>query len=161
MQTPRRVFLKRLAGVLSVLLGGAQLGGCLGESTSQPSAAAEPSVESTSAESTAMATPPAPAPASAPAPSAEAPASTGPVWQPSPVIDFVEGVPATVAIRDFVSAPDLNSLVITLNSGTLPPGITWNPNTYTLSYDGRPLGATLDAPVVVADITFAADDRRS
>lgn len=159
MQTSRRAFLKRLAGVLSVLLGGAQLAGCLGESTSQPGAAAEPSVESTSSETASMAAPPAPAPA--PAQTTEAPATAGPVWQPSPVIDFVEGVPAAIAIRNFVSASDLNSVVITLNSGTLPPGMTWNPNTYSLAYDGRPLGAQPNAPVVLPGITFAADDRRT
>lgn len=86
-------------------------------------------------------------------------ANAAPVWQPEPAIDFVEGVPAVVSIRNFVNDPDGAALLITLNSGALLPGITWNPNDATLAYDGRPLGAKADVPVVVTGITFAADDR--
>ncbi len=89
------------------------------------------------------------------------PANAAPVWQPSPAIEFVEGVPAVVPISSFVNDPDGAALVITLNSGTLLPGITWNPNNATLAYDGRPLGAKPDAPVVLTGVTFAADDRRT
>jgi hypothetical protein len=41
------------------------------------------------------------------------------------------------------------------------PGITWNPTTAVIEYDGRPLGAKPGAPVVVTGITFSADDRRN
>jgi hypothetical protein len=88
------------------------------------------------------------------------PLDGSPVWQPSPTIEFVEGVPAVVSVRQFVQAPDSDPLVIALQSGTLIPGLTWNPTAYTIAYDGRPLGAKPDAPVIVTGLTFTADDGR-
>jgi len=157
MPNSRRYFLKQLAGVASVLVGGTQLVGCLGDSDPPPSAAIDPATQSSSPTATAPTT------ASMPAPSAtsQAAVNSGPVWQPSPTIEFVEGVPATVSVRDFVQDPDQEPLVIALKSGALLPGITWNPNNAMIAYDGRPLGAKDDAPVVVTGITFSADDGRN
>ncbi len=160
MRTSRRIFLKEVVGVVSVLLGGTQLSGCLGggggSEQSTTSAAATQSGSETAA---APATQPTPA-----APSAAAPTATGanaaPVWQPSPAIEFVEGVPTVVSVRDFVKDPDSDPLVIALQSGTFLPGITWNPSNATIAYDGRPLGAKPDQPVVLTGIIFSADDRR-
>lgn len=147
--------MQQLAGVGSLLLGATHLSGCLEESDdSSPSATSTPPTQSNST------TPAAPAPQPTPAAPSPAPLNSGPVWQPSPVIEFVEGVPATVSVRDFVQDPDRDPLVITLRSGRLLPGITWNPNTFVITYDGRPLGAKPAAPVVVTGITFSADDRR-
>jgi len=157
MPNSRRYFLKQLAGVASVLVGGTQLVGCLGDSDPPPSAAIDPATQSSSPTATAPTT------ASMPAPSAtsQAAVNSGPVWQPSPTIEFVEGVPATVSVRDFVQDPDQEPLVIALKSGALLPGITWNPNNAMIAYDGRPLGAKDDAPVVVTGITFSADDGKN
>jgi len=47
-----------------------------------------------------------------------------------------------------------------LASGALVPGLTWNPADYTIAYDGRALGASDDAPVVVTGLVFTADDGR-
>jgi hypothetical protein len=101
-------------------------------------------------------------PTTAPTPAgpSAAPLDSAPMWQPAPTIEFVEGVPAVVSVRAFVRDPDSDPLVITLKSGALIPGITWNPTDYTIAYDGRPLGATDSAPVVVSGISFEADDRR-
>lgn len=154
MRNPRRRFLKQLAGVVSVLVAGPQLAGCLGESDSQQSATSEPAMQSSSPTATAPTPQPTP-----PAPS-QASSSSAPVWQPSPTIEFVEGVPAVVSMRDFVRDPDNDPLVITLKSGALLPGITWNPSNATIAYDGRPLGAKPDAPIVVTGITFIADDQK-
>ena len=156
MQDSRRRFLKHIAGVASVLLGGTQLVGCLGESDTQQPGTSEPAVQSGSDSPTEQ--PVLPAGSTSPGPT-QMPANAAPVWQPSPAIEFVEGVPAVVPIRNFVNDPDGAALLITLNSGALLPGITWNPIDATLAYDGRPLGAKADAPVVVTGITFAADDR--
>ena len=49
------------------------------------------------------------------------PLNTGPVWEPSPTIEFVEGVPATVSVRNFVQDPDRDPVVITMKSGRLCP----------------------------------------
>ena len=98
-----------------------------------------------------------------PAPSAPSaptqPAGNGtPVWQASPAIEFVEGIPATVSVRQFVQDPDQDPLVIQLKTGAFLPGITWNPSNATIAYDGRPLGAKPQEPVVLSGITFSADD---
>jgi len=164
MHLNRRDFLKHLGSAVSLFVGGTQLGGCLGESGSQPEAVAQPEAQA-SPDKTGTAPSPLAGQAAANDPNKEGatqiPANAGPVWQPSPTIDFVEGVPATVSIRAFVTDPDSDPFVINLNSGTLPPGITWNPNTATLAYDGRPLGARADAPVQVSGVTFVADDQRN
>jgi hypothetical protein len=80
------------------------------------------------------------------------------VWQASPTIEFVEGIPATVSVSQFVQDPDQDPLVIQLRTGALIPGITWNPSNATIAYDGRPLGAKPQDPVVLSGITFSADD---
>lgn len=163
MQNSRRSFLQQLAGVVAVLLGGTPLAGCLGGSDSQQPPPSEPAVQSGAAAPDSPVQPVAQsmqAGASAAGPN-QMSANAAPVWQPAPAIEFVEGVPAVVPIRSFVNDPDGAALVITLNSGALLPGITWNPSDATLAYDGRPLGAKPDAPVVLTGITFAADDRRN
>jgi len=160
----RRSFLKQLGGVVSALVGGTGLSGCLGEDDAQPSSATTRTQSAAQSAPIALTSPPPPdipltSPPPPDAPPAVAP-DNSPVWQPSPSIEFVEGVPGTVSVRDFVSDPDSDPLVITLNSGTLLPGLTWNPTNYTIAYDGRPLGAKDDAPIVVTGLTFTADDGR-
>ncbi len=63
-------------------------------------------------------------------------------------------------MAEFVRDPDGEPLVITLVSGTLLPGILWDPSRASISFDGRPLGAKPGAPVVSTGPTFAADDRQ-
>src|SRR5262245_54771443 len=74
MPNSRRYFLKQLAGVASVLVGGTQLVGCLGDSDPPPSAAIDPATQSSSPTATAPTT------ASMPAPSAtsQAAVNSGP-----------------------------------------------------------------------------------
>lgn len=161
MRMSRRAFLTRL----SALAATTPLTGCLGDSDSSTIDATPAPNPNTPPSSSANAQP-----VTASAPQAEAPPSSsaplqnaqnsGPVWQASPTIEFVEGVPAVVSVRDFVRDPDSDPLVITLQSGTLVPGLTWNPANATISYDGRPLGAKDTAPVIVSGIVFSADDRR-
>jgi hypothetical protein len=153
MRTSRRYFLKQLAGAVSVLLGGSQLLGCLGEDSQQSSTAA-PAAQSSAAMPATPALEPTP---TTPSPTAT-PANSGPVWEPAPTIEFVEGAPAVVSVRQFVEDPNNDPLVISLKSGALIPGITWNPTNSTIAYDGRPLGAKNETPVVVSGVTFSADD---
>lgn len=148
----RRSFLKQLAGLAPVLLAGTQFAGCLSDSDEQ-----QPKVSGSVTQTTA---PTASTTPTTPAEPSQQAANSGPVWQTTPTIEFVEGVPAVVSVREFVQDPDQDPLVITLKSGTLLPGITWDPNKYTITYDGRPLGAKPDAPVVVSGVTFSADDRK-
>jgi hypothetical protein len=158
MRTSRRYFLKQLAGAVSVLLGGTQLLGCLGEDSQQLPTAA-PATQSSAAMPATPAPEPTPAEPTQAAPSPTAtPANSGPVWQPAPTIEFVEGAPAMVSVRQFVQDPNNDPLVIALKSGALIPGITWNPTNSTIAYDGRPLGAKNETPVVVSGVTFSADD---
>jgi hypothetical protein len=65
-----------------------------------------------------------------------------------------------MSVRDFVRDPDSDPLVITLMSGQLPPGLTWNAADYTIAYDGRPMGTNGSAPVVSTELIFSADDGR-
>ena len=166
----RRDFLQ-FAGTVSVLLGGTQLAGCLGESDSpQTVASGSRGFGSLMPTAPAAQSPQgAPAPAQQPAPTQQQPTpdgpsamaqGTGPVWTPAPTIEFVEGVPAVVSVRDFVRDPDSDPLVITLKSGTLIPGLSWDPTKATITYDGRALGATEDAPIIVSGLTFNADDQK-
>jgi len=153
MRHSRRCFLKRLTGVISMLMGATQLVGCLGESDSQPPATSQPPTEPAPA----AAMPPAAQPTPPPQASSS---SSGPVWVSEPTIELVEGVPSAVAVSQFVSS-DSPRLVITLQSGTLLPGITWNPSNATLAYDGRPLGAKPYTPIVLTGLVFSADDRKN
>jgi hypothetical protein len=160
MKTSRRIFLRQFAGVVPALIGGTQLAGCLGESgsdepTSQQLAVSETGTQTVPSASAAPMIQPAP---TTPAPQ---PLNSGPVWQPSPTIEFVEGMPAMVSVRQFVSDPDQDPLVLQLKSGTLLPGITWNPDNATIAYDGRPLGAKPEQSIVVSGVTFSADDGKS
>lgn len=158
----RRAFLK-----LVLLLSGAQLGGCLGSSGSEEPVATQPASEGTMRQGA----PPEPAPTTpertptqvAPTPTAPAQQAqnSGPVWDATPTIQFVEGVPAVVSVRQFVRDPNLDPLVIQLRSGALVPGMTWNPVDGTIVYDGRPLGATERTPILVSGVTFVADDGRN
>jgi len=91
------------------------------------------------------------------APSA-APSNGAPIWESATTIVFVEGVSAVISVRDYVRDPDSDPLVITLQSGELVPGLTWNPTDYTIAYDGRPMGARDDAPVEVTGVVFNADN---
>jgi hypothetical protein len=150
MPISRRSFLARIVASASALVGGAPLLGCLGESDSDQSATA-----STTQSAAAPAAPTAP---SAPATPTQTPANSGPVWESSPTIEFVEGVPSMVSVRQFVSDADRDALTIKQESGRLLPGITWDPSRAILSYDGRPLGAKPGAPVVITGLTFSADD---
>jgi len=152
MQPSRRSFLARLAGAVSVVVGGTQLMGCLGDSDSDQSATSASTTQSSTA------TPAAPAAPSAPATPTQTSANSGPVWDRSPTIEFVEGVPSMVSVRQFVSDADQDALTIKQESGALLPGITWDPSRAILAYDGRPLGAKPGAPVVVTGLTFSADD---
>lgn len=156
MLASRRCFLKHFVSVIPMALGGTHLAGCLGESNSESSPMPGPGTQSGS-------TPTAPTAATTqPTPStpSQTSANSGPVWQSSPTIEFVEGVPAVVSVRDFVEDPDKDPVVIALKSGALLPGITWNPSNATIAYDGRPLGAKPNAAVVVTGITFSADDQK-
>jgi hypothetical protein len=154
----RRSFLKHLASVMSVLMVGTGLSGCLGEDDgSQASPATTRTAQSSSPPRPISADPTILAPPAGPP---AAPPNSAPVWRAETTIEFVEGVPAVVSVRAFVQDPDADPLVITLKSGALLPGLTWNPTDYTIGYDGRPLGAKDDAPIVVTGLTFSADDGR-
>jgi hypothetical protein len=157
MSLSRRSFLKHAVNVFAMTLGVTQLAGCLGgggsgsdSASSSPAAAAASSPVQSD-----LGTAPATNVAAGPT---QTPMNSAPVWNPSPTIEFVEGVPAVVSIAQFVQDPDSDAFAIQLRSGAMPPGIMWNPSTASVEYDGRPLGAKPDAPVVLTGVTFSADD---
>ena len=145
MRVTRRAFLKQLA-LAGSLLGAGALSGCLWDDRGGGGSAGSTAPPATTGASS-----------SAPAPSAQA-QNASPVWQPDPTIEFVEGVPSKISVKQFVQDANNDPLIVSMQSGSLPPGIVWNPNTAMIEYDGRPLGAKADAPLVVSGPVFAADD---
>lgn len=75
-----------------------------------------------------------------------------PVWdsQPSPV--FIVGTASNYEIDDLVSDPDLDSITVSLNTGTasLPSGVTWNDTLDRLEYDGAGIAATTTGHIATA-----------
>ena len=130
-----------------------------GRPSPSSNAPAFPSAPSPTAESSNAPVPSAPKSQTPPAGPSTASVNGAPIWMPATTIEFVEGVPAVVSMLNFVRDPDSDPLVITLKSGELLPGFTWNPMNYTIAYDGRPMGAKADAPILTEAI-FSADDGR-
>lgn len=71
-------------------------------------------------------------------PPAPPPFNSPPVWDSQPNISFVFGVSSEFDMDDISSDPDSDPLDIALNTGTaaLGTGVSWNPTTHVLSYDG-------------------------
>jgi hypothetical protein len=171
MRASRRSFLKQLTAGVSALFGATQLSGCLGEKGDAQVVTSAPAGQlSTAAQSSADAQLGRPAqtadasqaspPATPDAPT-QSPLNQGPIWQPDTTIEFVEGMPAAISVRQFVRDPDQDPLIISLKAGALIPGLTWDPVNATITYDGRPLGANDDTPIVVSGVVFSADDRKN
>ena len=157
-RSSRRAFLKKLANVVALGLGTAHLADCLGGSGSD---AASTTIDATARGSRSSATLFASTAEDALTVPMQTATNDGPMWQGSPTIEFVEGVPGVVSVRQFVQGPDNNPIAIQLRSGDLPLGMTWNFANATIEYDGRSLGAKPDAPVIVTGVTFSADDLRN
>ena len=97
MRIARRSFLRVLAGVASVVFGGSQLAGCLGYSSGKQSSSESPVSPAGSSTTTTPAT------QITDNASSQARPSSAPVWDSSATIDFVEGVPAVISVREFVT----------------------------------------------------------
>lgn len=70
-------------------------------------------------------------------------ANLPPVWQTVTAVAFTQGVPSSVSIAAYVSDPDGDALTITMTSGTLPAGVTFDAAGKRFVYDGvGPLGST-------------------
>lgn len=136
------------------------MAGCLGSDDSTPTLASAPTPPTVSSDVRHATAPMAPSlDATVPLPTGDARSeNTPPVWQANPAIQFVEGVPAVIPIRQFVVDRELDAVVIQLRAGALPPGMTWNPIDATVTYDGRPFGASAGEPLIVGSVTFSADD---
>jgi len=70
------------------------------------------------------------------------PGNNPPVWDSQPAPTFTQGTASNYSLVDLVSDPDLDSIDVTLNTGTaaLPSGVTYNTTLDRLEYDG--VGAT-------------------
>lgn len=83
-----------------------------------------------------------------------------PVWITLPaVLPFIQGQPDSISLSpQYVSDPDSDPLTFTLESGSLPDGVTFNPVDCTIVYDGSDVGAEIGAPIEASGIAFGADD---
>lgn len=81
-----------------------------------------------------------------------------PVWQTLPVIEFVQGVGGRFPLAQFASDPDGDPLTFTHESGSLPAGVTYDPEDSALVCDTRDFGAEVGDPLEVGGFTFGADD---
>jgi hypothetical protein len=86
--------------------------------------------------------------------------NTAPVWvTPPPEITFESGVPASINISQYVTDKDGDKLTITLqqilDSVLTAAGVSYDPSTTTLRYDGTPVHQTVTGTAV-----FIADDGR-
>lgn len=93
-------------------------------------------------------------------PIVQPPLNQPPVWdqQPNPV--FQEGVASTYDITAISSDPNSDPLTYSLNTGavSLPTGVTWNPGTGILSYDGVGAAATTNGHIfTLSDGTDTTD----
>lgn len=95
---------------------------------------------------------PAPVPSTpAPAPSAPQPAPVETiVWQTIPAISFTQGVAGTFSVADYISVANAALLSVTLNSATLPAGVTFDSATRAFHYDGSGKAAAIDGVVLTA-----------
>ncbi|HMH16563.1 MAG TPA: hypothetical protein VK572_00295 [Burkholderiales bacterium] len=79
------------------------------------------------------------------------PGNASPVWQTVPTISFTQGFPASISIANFVTDANGDALAIALNSGTLPPGVTFNTSTKSFVYDGNSPVASTSGIVLLAN----------
>lgn len=71
-------------------------------------------------------------------------------WGTVPTISFTQGVPGSISVAQWLTGADGAAIAISLNSAALPPGVTFNPVTKTLDYDGTGAVATTDGHVLTA-----------
>ncbi len=66
------------------------------------------------------------------------PINNPPIWDTQPVPIFNQGTASNFELDDLTSDPDMDTVTITLNTGTapLPTGVTWNDTLDRLEYDG-------------------------
>src|SRR5689334_11852401 len=76
--------------------------------------------------------PQAPAPGPAPASGINVP----PVWTTIPTVAFTQGIASSFSLASFVNDPNGDSLALTMNALTLPPGVTFDAVDKRLVYDG-------------------------
>jgi hypothetical protein len=85
-----------------------------------------------------------------PAPGTPDPAA---VWTTIPDLVFTQGVPASISIAPFVTAPGVKAITLALNTSvTLPAGVTFNATTKSFNYDGVGAAATSPGHILTATV---------
>ena len=79
-------------------------------------------------------------------------ANHAPAWSPIPDLVFAVGIASSISIADYVSDADGDALTVSLSAGNLPTGVTYDPASKRLVYNGSgPLGSS-------AGVVLTADD---
>jgi len=78
-------------------------------------------------------------------------ANLPPVWQGVPTITFTQGIASTISIAAYVTDPNGDALVITLNSAGLPPGVSYDAGNKQFVYDGMGAVGATSGNVLTAD----------
>jgi len=78
-------------------------------------------------------------------------ANLPPVWQGVPTITFTQGIASSISIAVYVSDPNGDALAITMFSGTLPAGVTYDAGNKRFVYDGMGAVGTGSGNVLTAD----------
>ena len=64
------------------------------------------------------------------------PGNVAPVWSTVPTITFTQGVASSISIAAYVTDADQDPLTITMTTGTLPTGVTYDVASKSFVYDG-------------------------
>jgi hypothetical protein len=84
------------------------------------------------------------------APSGSGSATGAPAWTTVPTISFTQGVAARISVAAYVSGAGVDAFVITKNSVSLPPGVTYDQATKSFVYDGIGVVGLTDGHVLTA-----------
>jgi hypothetical protein len=106
-----------------------------------------------SATTTPTSPPTAPTPPVTTAPTTPPPAGTTAtiVWQSIPAVAFVQGVPSSFSVADYVSVANASSFSLNVSS-SLPAGVTFDASHRTFVYDGVGAIGALDGVVLTATV---------
>jgi hypothetical protein len=78
------------------------------------------------------------------------PPSPAPVWTTVPTLVFTQGVPSSISVAAYVSLAGTTALQLSLNSVTLPSGVTFNAANRSFDYDGQGGVVTTSGHVLTA-----------
>jgi hypothetical protein len=71
-------------------------------------------------------------------------------WGTVPDITFTQGVPSSISVAQWLASPNGAAVAISLDTASLPGGVTFNAATQSLDYDGTGTAAESGGHVLTA-----------